>query len=249
MDRNAALRAVVAVVGTGLGVLLVRRTIRGSGASPGVLADLPDDGRAPALLRLLAQVDAAYPSRSRAADGILPSAAHHAKHPTSDHERGDALDITLDPMHGPDLDRLAEDLLLDPRVTYVIWNRRIANRAIDGGAWRPYQTTAIQTDPHTGHLHVSVAAARRANASPWRFTVVPEPPAGYVMLSDRAVTPETATWAATLLRDPTFHMGKTRTRTLGNREILARAEVHPPSPSIDHPHRGVTLFERRDRVA
>lgn len=97
----------------------------------------------------------------------MPSAAHTAANPLSDHERGDALDITYDPVNGPNLDDLAIVLLGDARVTYVIWNRRIANRAIDAGAWRPYERTSGVYNPHTRHLHVSIDHAQRDDARPW----------------------------------------------------------------------------------
>jgi hypothetical protein len=118
---------------------------------------------APALLALKSQVDAAYPLRSKASDGGLPSAAHHAQNPNSDHETGDAWDFTYDEGHGPDLDALAVALLRDPRTHYVIWNRQIANPEIQGGAWRAYSGAS----PHTEHLHLSIYDARRDDASPW----------------------------------------------------------------------------------
>lgn len=252
-------RVVVVAAGGVLGVLMARRLMGGGkldanalgpGSKSGPQIDQdPGDGPAPAIVQLLKQVDASYPSRSRAADGILPSAAHHAKNPTSDHERGDALDVTFDLMNGPNLDQLASDILKDERVKYVIWNRQIANRTIDGGAWRPYVETAIQTDPHTGHMHVSVDHARRGDTSSWRIVIVPAPPAGYVSMRDKDVTQELAAWAKELLGDRTFGTGQTRTRTFGNKDVLARIEVHPPSQRIDHPHRGVSLFAPVDRVA
>ena len=49
---------------------------------------------APALLQLLRQLDAVWPERSHASDGILGDASHQAR--VSDHNTGDALDITFD---------------------------------------------------------------------------------------------------------------------------------------------------------
>ena len=34
--------------------------------------------------------------------------------------------------------------------------------------------TAIQTDPHTGHLHLSILDAGRDDASPWDLSSVPD---------------------------------------------------------------------------
>lgn len=116
---------------------------------------------APTLLVLLDQINSRWPQRSKANDGILGDAAHQAR--TSDHNQGNALDITFDATSGPDLGVLAERLSGDARTHYVIWNRRIRNRQIDGGAWRPYTGES----PHTEHLHVSIYPEKREDASPW----------------------------------------------------------------------------------
>jgi hypothetical protein len=118
---------------------------------------------APALLALRDQLDARWPLRSRASDGILGDAAHQAR--ASDHNQGNALDVTHDPVNGPDLEALADMLLRDERTHYVIWNRRIRNRAFEDGAWRPYSGAS----PHTEHLHVSIDPTRRDDASGWQL--------------------------------------------------------------------------------
>jgi lysophospholipase L1-like esterase len=120
-------------------------------------------GSAPALVTLLRQLDARWPSRSRASDGIAPSEAHHRANPKSDHEGGNALDITHDPEHGPELAALATALLQDPRAHYVIFQRRIANPEREGGAWRPYSGAS----PHEDHLHLSIYPERRGDATTW----------------------------------------------------------------------------------
>jgi hypothetical protein len=132
-------------------------------------ASPPPSGLAPALSQLLTQLDAGWPGRSKASDGTFPSAAHHAANPTSDHELGNALDVTRDRARGPRLLDLAEALRTDPRAKYVIYDRRIAKR---GGGWERYEVTAIQSDPHTEHLHVSVLADRRFDAAPWDLSSV-----------------------------------------------------------------------------
>lgn len=118
---------------------------------------------APALLTLLRQINDQWPGRSKASDGTLPSAAHSAANPTSDHETGNALDITRDTSSGPDLEELAAVLLADPRTKYVIFDRRIANPSIEAGAWRAYSGAS----PHTHHLHLSVRDDGRDDPSPW----------------------------------------------------------------------------------
>lgn len=117
---------------------------------------------APALLALRAAIDAQWPKRGKASDGIMGDAAHQ-KAGKSDHNNGNALDITRDAINGPDLDILSDSLIRDPRVNYVIFNRRIRNPAISGGAWRAYDGAS----PHTEHLHVSIHAAKREDVGQW----------------------------------------------------------------------------------
>lgn len=120
---------------------------------------------APAVLALRDAVNLGWPQRGKASDGIMGDASHQAR--KSDHNQGNAIDITHDATHGPNLDELAEVVFRDPRVTYVIWHDRIRNKAIAGGAWRPYCEGKPGCNPHTGHLHVSIDAAKRNDASPW----------------------------------------------------------------------------------
>jgi len=126
----------------------------------GMLGAWPTE--APALVALRDQLDARWPTRSRLADGIV---AHHANPPGSDHEHGDALDVTFDPERGPDLEALAATLLGDQRTRYVIFNRRIAKPGLDGGTWRPY--AGPRRDPHEGHLHLSIYREGRGDSGPW----------------------------------------------------------------------------------
>jgi len=146
-----------------MGALAVVATLapRADAARLPVRRTPPPPGVAPAIWSLLEDIDTRWPGRSKASDGIIGDAAHQAR--ASDHNTGDALDVTHDANKGPDLDQLAERLLRDKRVTYVIWRRRIANQAIESGKWRPY--TGV--NPHDHHLHVSIKATERADASPW----------------------------------------------------------------------------------
>lgn len=127
----------------------------------------PPPPPAPALLTLRSQLDASWPSRSRRLDGIPASPEHRAQsqreHRASDHDDSNALDVTYDAVHGPDLDALATALLRDARSHYVIWNRRIANPEKDAGVWRPY----TGSNPHTDHLHLSIYPDRREDPAAW----------------------------------------------------------------------------------
>jgi hypothetical protein len=50
----------------------------------------------PAAIAVLRQATAISPSRKKASDGLLPSAAHINQNPNSDHNTGFAVDLTDD---------------------------------------------------------------------------------------------------------------------------------------------------------
>jgi len=115
------------------------------------------------LLRLRDQLDAQCPGRSKASDGTVGDAAHQAD-PTSDHnlhvypQLGPtpvvcAFDATHDPGRGADMGVVSERIRLsrDPRVAYVIFNRRIFSATNTPWTWRPYSGASA----HTEHMHVS----------------------------------------------------------------------------------------------
>jgi hypothetical protein len=118
------------------------------------------------------QIDALAPGRDKSSDGWIASAQHHAQNPNSDHEADAggvvrALDITNDPAHGVVAADLAEQLRQskDPRIKYIISNRRISNPTIQDWAWRPYSGS----NPHDKHFHTSVVAddALADATTPW----------------------------------------------------------------------------------
>ncbi len=120
---------------------------------------------AKSLLTLRDQVNRRAPRRNKASDGTIGDAAHCQR--TSDHNPWvrdgsvgvvTALDITHDPRGGCDANTIAEAIRAsrDPRVKYIIWNRRIANSSAIGATpawvWRRYNGQ----NPHTAHVHISV---------------------------------------------------------------------------------------------
>lgn len=128
----------------------------------------PDGGPgtpAPAILALRDAVNKQWPSRGKASDGIMGDAAHQARQ--SDHNDGNAIDFTHDPVSGPNLANLAEVLLKDPRIAYVIWNDRIQSRTIQPGTWRPYCNGKDSCNPHTRHMHVSIEPKARGDVHGW----------------------------------------------------------------------------------
>lgn len=128
---------------------------------------------------LLGQLNARYPSRSKASDGGVGDAAHSAR--VSDHnpDRGGvvrARDYTHDPAAGLDIDKLSDELAasLDVRIRYIICNQLIMNGAAGP---RPWQWTAYRgSNPHRNHLHLSVVADSRADdARPWTLPMLGNP--------------------------------------------------------------------------
>lgn len=119
---------------------------------------------APALKALISDVNQEWPNRSKDLDGTIGDAAHAAR--KSEHnpnrEPGDdvpdgyvtAADITAE---GIDTGRLIDVLIRDPRVWYVIHKGRIYSRTY-GFANRAY----TGSNPHTGHIHVSLVQTRKA---------------------------------------------------------------------------------------
>lgn len=132
---------------------------------------------APACRAMLNEATRLWPNRNKASDGILPSAAHTIQNPKSDHERGLAVDVTHDPANGCDVGVWADQICerRDPRVRYVIFNRRIWNPTYST-QWRSYSGT----NPHTSHMHISIRSDQRDNTSSWWIPVLPDirPPSG-----------------------------------------------------------------------
>jgi len=77
----------------------------------------------PACVQALRDATARWANRSRASDGIMGDARHQKK--KSDHNLGNAFDLTHDPKNGVDGAILSRLVLKDKRVTYVIYNREI----------------------------------------------------------------------------------------------------------------------------
>lgn len=115
---------------------------------------------APAAIAALRQATALRPKRKKASDGLLPSKAHVHQNPNSDHNSGYAVDITHDIVNGVDCAIAFENLKKDPRVKYLIFNRRIWSK--EKGV-RDY----TGSNPHTKHLHISIKETCGDDTSPW----------------------------------------------------------------------------------
>lgn len=137
----------------------------------------------PSLETLRLQLNKYFPQRSKISDGGIGDAKHAAS--KSDHNPTykigkqayfRARDFTHDPKTGIDCNWLAERLReeKDPRLDYVIWNKRMfssypvtkAGRVIPAWTWRAYTGSK---NMHTKHLHISCKPTDKAvlDKTPW----------------------------------------------------------------------------------
>lgn len=120
---------------------------------------------AKACVQALRDATARWGSRSRASDGIMGDARHQKT--KSDHNLGNAFDLTHDPTNGVDCEKLSRAAINDSRVTYVIWNKQIYVVSKASAGWQAY----VGANPHTKHMHVSIkASARDDDRSPWPWS-------------------------------------------------------------------------------
>lgn len=127
----------------------------------------------PALKKLRDECNALAPNRSKASDGSIGDSSHAARKSDHNPDRSDpqrdinAIDITNDPKHGLDFDKLLPHLLKDKRVIpaggYYIFKKRIYSPVSPKG--RAYKGS----NPHDKHCHVSIGHAERVeeDTSPW----------------------------------------------------------------------------------
>lgn len=133
---------------------------------------------AKSLGKLRSQANARWPGRKKASDGWVGDPAHFARGNASDHnphvQDGStgvvtALDLTHDPNSGCDAGVLAEVLIAsrDPRIKYIIWNRRIVSGDAGPSPW--VKRTYTGSNPHTMHVHISVnrTKAEYDNEAAW----------------------------------------------------------------------------------
>lgn len=133
---------------------------------------------APSCTAALEEASRRWPERRRASDGICASSTHTRQNPSSDHEPhvqvgqkhyATAFDLTDDKDAGCDADKLVEQLRRrrDPRVKYVIAERRMFSsydaRGVPAWTWRPY----TGDNPHSSHVHVSIVPEAIHDTGPW----------------------------------------------------------------------------------
>lgn len=106
---------------------------------------------APSLEQLRDEINDRWPRRDKRSDGWIGDPAHSAR--VSDHNPDGkgcvhAIDVDVD---GIKVRTLLNEVVGDPRVWYVIYNRRIYSRTYD---WQTRVYTG--SNPHTSHVHISI---------------------------------------------------------------------------------------------
>lgn len=112
----------------------------------------------PSLVQLRTEVNTLFPHRDKSSDGWIGDTSHAARVSSHNPDWGHggavrAIDVDVDD-GDPGRDLVAQLLratIGDPRIWYVISNRVIYSRTY---GWAPRSYTG--TDPHTGHVHISV---------------------------------------------------------------------------------------------
>lgn len=126
---------------------------------------------AASLIALGNEINVRWPNRDTASDGAIGDASHQAR--VSDHNPDwsaggvvRAIDIDKD---GIDVQALLNATIGDQRVWYVIWDGHIYSRTYN---WAKRVYTG--SDPHTGHVHISIVHNRTAenDTSRW-FPITP----------------------------------------------------------------------------
>ena len=117
----------------------------------------------PAAIAVLRQATAICPSRKKASDGLLPSAAHINQNPNSDHNTGYGVDLTHDKLGGIDCHNIFEELKADKRVKYLIFQGKIWSSDRASEEDRDYDGS----NKHNKHLHISIKDGCGDDTSPW----------------------------------------------------------------------------------
>lgn len=124
------------------------------------------------LNRLVAQIDALFPKRSKLSDGWIGDTAHSAR--KSDHNPDpdgtvDARDITHDPKNGVDIANLVNVLIAgkDRRISYIIANSQIIS---GNGGPKPWVRRKYSgSNKHTKHIHISVLDKYQDDGTDWNL--------------------------------------------------------------------------------
>ena len=126
-------------------------------------------------VQLRNQVDTWFPDRRTASDGWVGDSRHSAR--KSDHNpdtfgwvRAIDIDSSLGSSEGISA-YLADQIRIaakqDPRISYVIFNRRIRSKILNW-KWRKYKGI----NPHTKHIHISFTTLGDLNGTPFDIPLI-----------------------------------------------------------------------------
>lgn len=192
------------------------------------------------LSKLRKQINELSPNRLKVSDGTIGDTAHSNR--KSDHNPDDGgvvrgLDLTHDPAHGVDSQKLAEALLAsrDPRIKYVISNGKIASgrHGPDPWKWRKY----TGSNPHNHHVHISVVAGHTGDTGEEWDLDIKIPPA----VADAPPMPP---------KDPILVKGNKGKDVERLQKLLNRAgaKLEPDSDFGDKTERAVKAFQRNHKL-
>lgn len=124
---------------------------------------------AASLVALRTEINRRWPNRDKSSDGAIGDPSHQAR--KSDHnpdwDAGGvvrAIDVDKD---GIDINELLDAVVREPRVAYVIWNKRIASATEDGTPWN-WEPFYGEND-HTHHVHISIKHTHTAEVDTSRW--------------------------------------------------------------------------------
>lgn len=128
------------------------------------------------------QVNLAFRDRDKRSDGWIGDARHQLQKPPSDHcpdsKSGAVRALDLDADLGKEKNNasyLADQLRLlakskkDNRISYIIYNKKIASRILNW-KWRTYRGL----DSHTSHIHISFTPAGDHDSKPFNIPLLGE---------------------------------------------------------------------------
>lgn len=128
------------------------------------------------------QVNHNFRDRDKRSDGWIGDARHQLQKPPSDHcpdpKTGAVRALDLDSDLGREKNNasyLADQLRLlakskkDKRISYIIYNKKIASRILNW-KWRTYRGI----NPHTSHIHISFTPAGDHDSKPFNIPLLGE---------------------------------------------------------------------------
>lgn len=194
--------------------------------------------RCKALIKLVSQVNAAYPGRDTSSDGSIGDADHASR--SSDHnpwiiDPADNVGVVTAQDIDEDLNSATHSIEAivtairksrDPRVKYIIYEGRITKKGSDLQEWEAYHGT----NSHSHHAHISVKQEKKYwnDDAAWSIGSAAEAPAEEPTVNESAdKTPNPSEKPANDQAEPPIHVvvAGDNLWTLGSKCQLSVAEI------------------------